>query len=420
MVELNLTMRTTPNRSSCMLDWLRVSIVLIVGSLTAVPIAHAQTSRLISGVVADSDGRPLDGVKLFLWYSSTSVAPQAPDPLDSPAAVTDSRGSFRIEVPGDGRYFITPVKAGFVYPRRRSAPAQVGTWIEVRTGVDIEKVRIAMLRESSIHGRVMDASGRPALRVPVSLLQYAYDDEGTRQLVSATGNVYTDDRGEYRFFGLSPGEYYLRAYVDSPVDRFAAVYYPGSANKQSAEPLSVKAGEEIRLNAITSVERETVEVRFRFPDRGSEGVRGLNSRSVHFVEGGSVTGTFGGFNGRPFPSEEWVLRLARGFHEVTVAWSRASGDSSVSPQSFSEKSRIDATGGDTVQQITPAVAHRVAVNTSFGAAALATISSSVRCVLDSGDHYVQVACNGETWIPSGSYALKIQDLPQDVYVGAAE
>jgi hypothetical protein len=57
---------------------------------------------------------------------------------------------------------------------------------------------------------------------------------------------------------------------------------------------------------------------------------------------------------------------------------------------------------------------------SFETGAPILNNSSVRCILESPDHYVQVVCNGETRIPPGLYALRIHDLPEDVYVASAE
>ena len=53
------------------------------------------------------------------------------------------------------------------------------------------------------------------------VLRYVYQ-QGQRQLVPA-GNDGSDDRGEYRVFGLEPGDYYVSAVVSQR--RFAAMAF---------------------------------------------------------------------------------------------------------------------------------------------------------------------------------------------------
>jgi hypothetical protein len=66
---------------------------------------------------------------------------------------------------------------------------------------------------SVISGRVLNLRGQPAPGLTVNAMAIQYDD-GRPQLVQAMRGTTeiratTDDRGEYRLFGLSPGDYYL-------------------------------------------------------------------------------------------------------------------------------------------------------------------------------------------------------------------
>jgi protocatechuate 3,4-dioxygenase beta subunit len=70
-----------------------------------------------------------------------------------------------------------------------------------------------MMRGAVITGRVLDEDGEPLVRATVAVERYQYV-RGERQLVAA-GGAATDDRGVYRVFGLSPGEYYVSASVAS-------------------------------------------------------------------------------------------------------------------------------------------------------------------------------------------------------------
>src|SRR5262249_4812960 len=64
-------------------------------------------------------------------------------------------------------------------------------------------------RGGVITGRLGDEDGEPLPRALVSVQRYHYV-RGERQLTTA-GSDQTDDRGQYRVFGLPPGEYYVSA-----------------------------------------------------------------------------------------------------------------------------------------------------------------------------------------------------------------
>jgi protocatechuate 3,4-dioxygenase beta subunit len=385
---------------------------LSIGSvLTMHQSMQSQIQPAISGTIVDIDGQPLDGVKLFLWDSNYG-APRRPTRFDVPLTVTDSTGSFRI-TRGAGRYLISPIKDGFVYPRRHAAPNEAGVWVEVQNAVPVESVRITMVRQASIIGRVVDRTGNPAVQVPVSVLENTYDDDGRRQMVFVgpeTNSVKTDDRGEYRFFGLPPGEYYVRLHADSAVGRFPAVYYPASPDRSGATSIVAKAGDELRLNPMTLVERETATVRLRFPDTAA-----VRLKSIQFEEGN----VFSRFETRrSVPSKEMVVELARGVHEVKVQWGDPGAETPGS-SGYSGKLRLDATVDEIVQDIVPIPVARVTTNMSLVPGNSEPISSDVWCILASQDYWVRAACNGETYLPPGSYELKFQSLPADVYVASA-
>jgi len=95
----------------------------------------------------------------------------------------------------------------------------------------------------------------------VSALREAYND-GKRTLQTEE-SVPTNDRGEYRLFGLRPGRYLIAAIyhpgavpnandidhdaleVDHLTESYVRTFYPGSTDTGKAEAVSVKAGEEI-------------------------------------------------------------------------------------------------------------------------------------------------------------------------------
>jgi protocatechuate 3,4-dioxygenase beta subunit len=107
----------------------------------------------------------------------------------------------------------------------------------------------------------------PASRGKVTVLRYTYDERGRKALAQAPvvheGAIGThgrmDDRGDYRLYGLQPGDYYISASGGGHM-----VFYPGTPDETSAEPVRVRAGEELRLATIVvPAAQKRTPVRFR-------------------------------------------------------------------------------------------------------------------------------------------------------------
>jgi protocatechuate 3,4-dioxygenase beta subunit len=125
-------------------------------------------------------------------------------------ATTDDQGRFRVTGLPAGTYTVTASKSGFVdaiFGQRR--PLQPGTPVQIADGQEVSGIDLRLTRGSVITGRVLDEDGEPLARALVTVQRYQYV-RGERQLTSAGGDQ-TDDRGQYRVFGLPPGDYYVSA-----------------------------------------------------------------------------------------------------------------------------------------------------------------------------------------------------------------
>jgi hypothetical protein len=131
------------------------------------------------------------------------------------AVLTDDAGAFEFPNLPAGRYTVNVSKSGFVsvsYGQRR--PLQSGTPIQLGDGEDLKNLEMRLPRGSVISGHVFDETGEPMPGTNVRVMMYRYA-QGNRQLVPA-GNGQTDDRGQYRVWGLNPGEYYVSAVSRNP------------------------------------------------------------------------------------------------------------------------------------------------------------------------------------------------------------
>jgi hypothetical protein len=124
--------------------------------------------------------------------------------------LTDTGGVFDFTELPAGRYTLTVSKTGFVslsYGQRR--PLQAGTPLQLADGEQLKGIQFQLPRGSVIGGRVLDEDGDAMPGLNVRVMRYQYQ-QGERRLTPA-GNAQTDDKGQYRVWGLMPGDYYVNA-----------------------------------------------------------------------------------------------------------------------------------------------------------------------------------------------------------------
>jgi hypothetical protein len=161
-------------------------------------------------------------------------------------AVTDANGKFSIQPLPRGRYRIYVRKTGFA---RVTDPSNAQT-IDVAAGQSVTDVELALHAGAVIAGRILDASGGPAPLLTVSALrqQTALD----KTTVATTAHMaQTNDQGEFRLEDLDAGNYLVIAAPYPP--RFAPprpramasapTYYPGTRDRETAQVLTVAAGQ---------------------------------------------------------------------------------------------------------------------------------------------------------------------------------
>ena len=124
--------------------------------------------------------------------------------------LTDDSGVFDLTELPAGRYTLTVSKSGFValsYGQRR--PLQAGTPLQLADGQQLKGIEFQLPRGSVISGHVLDEDGDAMPGVMVRIMRYQYL-QGEKRLTPA-GSGQTDDKGQYRVWGLTPGEYYVNA-----------------------------------------------------------------------------------------------------------------------------------------------------------------------------------------------------------------
>src|SRR3954470_3418316 len=159
------------------------------------------SGRITGRVLAADNGRPVKRARVFV--SSVELP-------GGRGMLTDDNGLFDLTELPAGRYTLTVSKSGFValsYGQRR--PLQAGTPLQLADGQQLKGIGFQLPRGSVIGGRVLDEDGEAMPGVSVRVMRYQYL-QGERRLTPA-GAGQTDDKGQYRVWGLMPGEYYINA-----------------------------------------------------------------------------------------------------------------------------------------------------------------------------------------------------------------
>src|SRR6185295_10615941 len=100
-----------------------------------------------------------------------------------------------------------------------------GTALVLADGQQFAGVTLSIHKGGVITGTIRDELGQPMQGATAQVMQYRALTNGERRLAQMGASERTDDRGVYRIFGLSPGEYFVAA---------SANYVAGNAHRTSA------------------------------------------------------------------------------------------------------------------------------------------------------------------------------------------
>lgn len=231
------------------------------------------------------------------------------DMREGKVAVTDEQGKWEIRDLPAGRFNLNASKGGYVsldYGQRR--PFQQGRPIELADNQVLENVNFNLPKGSVIAGRINDEFGDPVAEAMVAAMRYRYFN-GQRRLVPAGRFSQTDDGGNFRIYGLPPGDYYLSATLrtgmfgdNDPGNRsgYAPTYYPGTGSSQQADHVTVGLGAEVDGVTFALLPVRTASVSGTAVDSQGRPMTGAFVMLMEISENGegSFMMSFGGGGGR--------------------------------------------------------------------------------------------------------------------------
>lgn len=253
-----------------------VLLVVLAQARDAASPAAAGTASLVGTVMSDDPQQPRPLRRAIVMLN-------CPDPYVGRTAVTDDQGRFAFVNLPAGRYALAATKRGWPtisYGARM--PGRPGRSIPLAQGERAtESIRLP--RPAVISGTILDENGLPPTGVALRVMRYVYASGSGDKRLSPVGASFTgpDDRGQYRIWGLAPGDYYISVtstgsffsagsdlHLTTDVDvqealnavaggpaapmkevaqrnvGFSAIFYPGTPVPAQATPISVRAGEE--------------------------------------------------------------------------------------------------------------------------------------------------------------------------------
>jgi hypothetical protein len=176
------------------------------------PLAASPGTAEVRGRVFGADtGAPVPGAVVTLTRTPS---------LSVTGGFAGMVNSHSTEAGADGRYVFTGVQAGEYYLSAGDASHRAGylrsgydasesralTPVIVADGQRLDGLDIRLASAAVITGQVLDETGQPLARIMVFPLRWT----GSRAVRIGTAER-TDDRGQYRLFGLSPGDYLVAA-----------------------------------------------------------------------------------------------------------------------------------------------------------------------------------------------------------------
>lgn len=254
------------------------------------------TSTLRGRVTAADSGRPL---------RRAVVRVSSPTTRDARTVNTDQNGRWELKDIPAGNYNVSASRAGYVaagfkQPRLSTPPRVVAvTDRETRESIDV-----ALMPGGVITGRIVDEFGDPVSDAMVTAQRLEFSG-GVRRPVVAGPPSASNDIGEFRIYGLQPGNYFLAASprgslnpFDTPVDRvgYGQTWYPAAAEVGNAQRIAVRAGDTVSGVVIALTPARTA--RISGTVLGADG-KPARSGMVLLTTGVGMTGLGGNAQVRP-------------------------------------------------------------------------------------------------------------------------
>jgi len=223
----------------------RTAVAAVLGSAPIVAWqakpAQEGTARIGGTVKSAADDRPLSRARVI------ALAENATEPH---VAITGADGKYVISDLPAGAYTISVTRTGYAPQTYGQGRQLSGVPLTIASGQQVAGIDLALIPGRSITGRILDEDGTAFAGAVVEALVSRFQ-AGADTLVSVA-SAQTDDRGEFRLFGLPPGQYYVSAsdpafrsvMTAKGVLRYSPTYYPGVPFADQAKTIMLTGSEQ--------------------------------------------------------------------------------------------------------------------------------------------------------------------------------
>ncbi len=236
------------------------------------PPSKNEDARIDGQVLSDADGQPLRRAHVTLRPLQAGLSATGVD--------ADDRGNFTLHKIAPGLYSLIAERDGYLPAATcRKGALRMPSSFYIAGGDKITDITFQLRPWAVLAGKVKMDDGEPGVGVRVELYR-EYRTRG-RHGYGAVTAVITNDRGEYRVYGLQPGPYYVAAVYDKaplvpgaqdqpatdalgrelPLTGYTTIFFPNTEKLSEALPVRVESGQE--LSGIDLSLRRVLKVKVR-------------------------------------------------------------------------------------------------------------------------------------------------------------
>lgn len=277
--DVTLVLPTTASERALAAD----GVLMAGGSSFGEPV-NGPDAAAVRGRIVDRAGRPVSDATVQMRGSRFArIAASGLDGEYSFAGLPPASFDIVASKPGHTQFGIVG-----------GSPSRPFASVNLRPGDTVTAPELVIAPWSTMTGRVVDEYGDPVQGARVQLMRVRHE-RGRERLVGAGAAVRaTNDLGEYRLWGITPGRYLVSATVgevlSAELPGYGRSYFPGTADPNASSYVTVDASHDVTGVDITLVPQPTYHISGRLLDSSGRPTNGGSLTLLPSVHSSSPLG----------------------------------------------------------------------------------------------------------------------------------